>query len=98
MIEANSTFIVIPEGVRLSLLAAKFAKVMFSQVSVHGGGVSAPLHTGIHPLGRHPPAQCMLGYTPPPAQCMLGYGQQADGTHPTGMHSCSEFMFVFYAK
>ena len=21
-------------------------------------------------------------------QCMLGYGQQAGGTHPTGMHSC----------
>ena len=49
-----------------------------------------------HPLGRHRPAQCMLGYTPcpvhagihPPAQCMLGYGQQVDGTHPTGMHSC----------
>ena len=64
MIEANSTFTVIPEGVRLSLLPAKFAMVMFSQVSVHRG-VSAPLHTGIHPLGRHPPAQCMLGYTPP---------------------------------
>ena len=30
-----------------------------------------------HPPGRHPPAQCMLGY-----------GQQAGGTHPTGMHSC----------
>ena len=30
----------------------------------------------------------MLGYTPPPVQCMLGYGQQAGGTHPTGMHSC----------
>ena len=36
---------------------------------------------------------CILGYTSPgqtpPAQCMLGYGQQAGGTHPTGMHSCS---------
>ena len=41
-----------------------------------------------HPLGRHPTAQCILGYTPP-AQWMLGYGQQAGGTHPTGMHSCS---------
>ena len=53
--------------------------------SVHsgGGGVSALLHAGIHPPkqtpppvgqnppGRHPPAQCILGYTPP-AQCMLG--------------------------
>ena len=50
---------------------------MFSQVSVHKGGCLP---------------QCMLGYTPPgqtpPAQCMLGYGQQAGGTHPTGMHSC----------
>ena len=42
---------------------------------------------GRHPPGRHPPARCMLGYTPL-AQCMLGYGQQAGGTHPTGMHSC----------
>ena len=65
--------------------------------SVHGG-VSAPVHAGIHPLGRHPPAQCMLGYTPP-AQCILEYTPRpvhagihmataADGTHPTGMHSC----------
>ena len=46
------------------------------------------------------PAQCMPGYTyplpsacwdtPPPAQCMLGYGEQAVGTHPTGMHTCSQ--------
>ena len=27
-------------------------------------------------------------YTPPRLQCMLEYGQQAGGTHPTGMHSC----------
>ena len=26
--------------------------------------------------------QCMLGYTP------RRYGQQAGGTHPTGMHTC----------
>ena len=43
----------------------------------------------VHPPGRYTP----LGrYTPqagtPPRQCMLGYGQQAGGTHPTGMHSC----------
>ena len=38
---------------------------------------------GRHPhLGRHPPAD------PAPTQCMLGYGQQAGGTHRTGMHSC----------
>ena len=23
-----------------------------------------------------------------PCRCMLGYGEQAGGTHPTGMHSC----------
>ena len=36
--------------------------------------------------------------TPPgrytPRQCMLGYGQQAGGTHPTGMHSCRILMFL----
>ena len=29
---------------------------------------------------------CMLGYTPTPEY--TGYGQQAGGTHPTGMHTC----------
>ena len=42
----------------------------------------------VHPTGRYTP---QVG-TPPgrytPQQCMLGYGQQAGGTHPTGMHSC----------
>ena len=62
---------------------------MFSHVSVcpqEGGSTWA----GIDPPGRYP-----LGkYTPradtptPRPQYMLGYGQQADGTHPTGMHSC----------
>ena len=52
-------------------------------------GVSAPLHAGIHP----PPWQTPLVSPYPPgrhplAQCMLGYGQQAGGTHPTGMQSC----------
>ena len=28
----------------------------------------------------------MLGYTPIPEY--TGYGQQAGGTHPTGMHTC----------
>ena len=56
---------------------------------------------GRHPradnhLGRHTPGQThSLGSNPPgqtPGQTspclMLGYGQQADGSHPTGMHSC----------
>ena len=63
---------------------------MFSQASVilftaGGGGVSAPVHAGIQnpswadppwsdtPLGRHPHEMATA----------------ADGTHPTGMHSCS---------
>ena len=37
-----------------------------------------------HPLGRHPTRR-----TPPPADSnTTGYGQQAGGTHPTGMHTC----------
>ena len=106
----------------------KFAKVMFSQVSVHVGclplvpGVSAPPWADTPSPGQTPPppgqtppprrtppwadillpsacwhtppAQCMLGYTPP-AQCMLRYGQQADGTHPTGMYSCYTYEIRF---
>ena len=61
---------------------------MFSQAgvknSVHrrgGGGVYPCIPLGIHPspLGRHPS----------PYPSTMGYGQQAGGTHPTGMHSCS---------
>ena len=43
------------------------------------------VHAGIHtPL----PSAC---WNKPPTQCMLGYGQQAGGTHPTGMHSCLKY-------
>ena len=45
-----------------------------------------------HPSGQTPPTQCMMGYTPP---CPVHAGiypllaaTAADGTHPTGMHSC----------
>ena len=45
---------------------------------VHSGiHTPFPVHSGIH---RPPPAQCMLGH--PPA------ATAADGTHPTGMHTC----------
>ena len=59
----------------------KFAKVMFSQVSLSTGEVPTPLHGGIHPLwdqrqtrplGRHPPAQCILGNTHPPCPVHAG--------------------------
>ena len=76
--------------------------------SVHRGGVAdtywADTSPGRHtPLARHPPAQCMLRYTPlpsacwdthPPAQCMLGCplptpaATAVDVMHPTGMRSC----------
>ena len=49
------------------------SKVMFLHLSVILSTGGKP------PLGRHPPAQCMLGY-----------GQQAGGTHPTRIHSCFE--------
>ena len=66
------------------------------QVHQHLPGQDTPLgrypQAGTLPLGRHhPPAQCMLGHTHTPAQCMLGYGQQAGGTHPTGMYSCLSY-------
>ena len=45
-----------------------------------------PPPRGRRPLGRHPRA------TPPP---MLAYGQQAGGTHSTGMFSCSSIFWSF---
>ena len=36
-----------------------------------------------------PPVQCMLGYTPPcPVHTGTDMATAANGTHPTGMHSC----------
>ena len=51
---------------------------MFLHLSVilSTGGVSALLHAGIHPPWADTPPDTM------------GYGQQAGGTHPTGMHTC----------
>ena len=81
----------------------KFAKVMFSQVSVcpqREGGTWAGTPQAstpprqVHPQAGSPPGRCTpwvgtpRAGTPPRPQCMLGYGQQAGGTHPTGMHSC----------
>ena len=68
---------------------------MFSRVSVCPRGVGGCLPprpdtlpwADTLPLGRHLPGR----HSPLPAQCMLGYGQQAVGTHPTGMHSCSRY-------
>ena len=80
---------------------------IFSQASVshsvHGGCLTdTPLDRHTPTLGRHPPAQSMLGYSPPcPVHAgihipcpvyILGYIPPAatatDGTHPNWMHSC----------
>ena len=69
---------------------------MFSQVSVcpRGGYLGRSPRAGTPPKAGTPPwTGTPAGrYTPwagtPLPQCMLGYGQQAGGTHPTGMHSC----------
>ena len=44
-----------------------------------------PLDRNSTPLGRHPP----LGYY---------YGQQAGGTHPTGMHTCLNIFRIILNK
>ena len=77
---------------------SSFGKEMFSQACVKNSvprGVCVYIPTFLlaiaPPLGRHPlpPRQTH----PPPRQTprTMGYGQQAGGTHPTGMHSCHSF-------
>ena len=67
----------------------KFAKVMFSQNNV------CPWGGGLYPSMHWAGGVCPAGYLPrgpeadsPPQPDTMGYGQQADVTHPTGMHSC----------
>ena len=69
--------------------------------SVHRG-VSAPVHAGIHtpprdqrqtpPSSRHHPLEqtpAREDNPPAPEAVHAGrYGQQAGGTHPTGMNTC----------
>ena len=56
--------------------------------SVHGGMVSAPVHAGIHTTIPPDQRQTPLGADTPPRTVHAGrYGQQAGGTHPTGMHT-----------
>ena len=66
-------------------------KVMFSQAcvknSVRGRGLSTTVHAGIHTPWQTPPPDRQTPppdrhTSPPPAATV------ADGTYPTGMHSC----------
>ena len=49
---------------------------------------------GRHPpaASRHPPGQTFPGQTPPQI------ATAADGTHPTGMHSCLYWRIEFWCK
>ena len=88
-----------------------WGKVIFSVAcvknSVHGGGGSTwadtPPRAGTPPRQVHPqpPSRYITSPTPgqvhPPGAVHAGkYGQQAGGTHPTGMHSCSPDMVTFH--
>ena len=62
-----------------------WGKVMFLHLCVilfTGGGV-CPTPSGCRPPGLGRPHQGWANSPPP-------YGQQAGGTHPTGMHTCSK--------
>ena len=74
--------------------------------SVHRGGVclsacwGRPPREQTPPGNRQPPEQ-----TPPPPEqappCAVHagrYGQQAGGTHPTGMHTCSQMFSLNIAE
>ena len=99
-----ASFKVCPQSSLITCRKRSYGKVMFLHLSVilsTGGGLSAPMHAGIHPpnrtpwadtpsLGRHP----LPGQTPPPwadtpwADTPQQMATAADSTHPTGMHSC----------
>ena len=57
---------------------------VFTGVCMSTGGVSAPLHAGIHPPGPDPPRS----RHPPPQDQISQCGRQVGGTHPTGIHTC----------
>ena len=52
-----------------------------------GEGGSAPFHAAIHPLSGPTSLDTHTPWTSPPPEMATA----ADGTHPTGMHSCLTF-------
>ena len=65
--------------------AAKLRRLYFHRhLSVHSGR-SASVHAGIPPPGPDTP---LWAQTPPGADPPGETATAADGTHPTGMHSC----------
>ena len=78
-----------------------WGKVMFLHLFVilFTGGMSVPLHAGIHP--RTPLDTRWHTHTPDipplsrnPLLGYYGYGKQAGGKHPTGMQSCCQWIFT----
>ena len=79
---------------------------IFTGVCLSTGGVSAPLHAGIHSLpcppgpntplrSRYSPEQTPTSEQTPLRAVHAGrYGQQEGGTHPTGMYSCVFRYFI----
>ena len=88
---AVNLFNLLPSATKLQRLC------FYRRLSVHSGvGVSASVHAGIpsplsrppgadtHPRSRHPPGAA----TPREQTSPRDTTTAADGTHPTGMHSC----------
>ena len=77
-----------------------WGKVMFSQVFVcpqRGGGWLPSMHHKSHDQGggaNNPPAGRPGGVCPLPWDTMI-CSQQAGSTHPTGTHSCYNFLSNF---
>ena len=48
---------------------------------------------GVHPPGRHPPDRHPPRQTPPWTDTPTEMATEVAGTHPTGMHSCLNYIF-----
>ena len=74
---------------------------MFLHLSVilFTGGVSASVHAGVpipYPLGADIPWEKTPQEQKPPTPHPQHTATPADGTHPTGMHSCYKLCFGYY--